>query len=145
MCLCFAGSLTLKLGTIFTASGHVWSYKATDIVKELSVIFGVPIHFNPMCLLLGFPDVHIVNAKHKRLFNLLTFAARKNILLFWIKDAAPTKESWHNNIMECIPSEHNSCLLHSTVDSCYKVWDSYLKYIGSTLSSSLLQGFPKWS
>ena len=70
-----------------------------DIVSELSVIFGVSIDLNPVCLLLGFPDAHIVNDKHKRLFNLLTFAARKNILLYWIKDAAPSKKSWHNIIM----------------------------------------------
>ena len=67
---------------------NYWS----DIVTELSIIFGVPIELNPMCLLLGLPDSHIINVKHKRLFNLLTFAARKNILLFWIKDAAPSKK-----------------------------------------------------
>lgn len=52
----------------------------SDIVKELCAIFGVSIDLDPMCLLLGFPDRHIVNANHKRLFNLLTFATRKNML-----------------------------------------------------------------
>ena len=111
-------------------------------MKELCVIFGVPIELNPMCLLLGLPDGHITNTKHKRLFNLLTFAAKKNVLMFWIKDVAPTKKSWHNLVMECIPTEYISCMLHSSVDAFQKVWLPYLDYIGPTLSSSILRGFP---
>ena len=113
-----------------------------DIVSELSVIFGVSIDLNPVCLLLGFPDAHIVNDKHKRLFNLLTFAARKNILLYWIKDAAPSKKSWHNIIMECIPCEYITCMLRSKVDTFYKIWDPYLNFIGPTKSAVVLKGFP---
>ena len=41
---------------------------------------------DPMCLLLALPDGHIVNVKHKSLVHLLTFAARKNILVLWIRD-----------------------------------------------------------
>ena len=79
-----------------------------------------------MCLLLGLPDGHIIDAKHKRLFNLLTFAARKNILLFWIKEATPSKKSWHNIIMDCIPCEYITCMLHSRLDTFYEVWNPYL-------------------
>lgn len=68
---------------------------------------------DPICLILGLPDAHITNTKHRRLFNILTFAARKNILLFWIKVAAPTKKSWHNLIMDCIPNEYMYASLHS--------------------------------
>lgn len=114
-----------------------------DITNELSVIFGKVILLDPMCLLLGLPDAHITNSKHKRLFKLLTFAARKNILLFWSKDATPTKKSWHNLIMDCIPNEYITCMLHSTVDTFHKVWEPYLKYIGPTLSLPILLGFPK--
>ena len=115
----------------------------SDIANELSAIFGVSILMDPMCLILGLSDTRITNKKHRRLFNILTFAARKNILLFWIKDAAPTKKAWHNLIMDCIPSEYITCMLRSTVDTFYKVCDPYLNYIGPTLSSSILQGFPK--
>ena len=115
----------------------------SGIVNELSAIFGVSIRMDPMCLILGLPDGQITDSNHRRLLNILTFAARKNILLFWIKDAVPTKKSWHNIIMDCIPSEYITCILHSKIDVFYKVWDPYLQHIGPTLSSSLLHGFPR--
>ncbi len=40
-----------------------------DIVNELSAIFNISIRMDPMCLILGLPDGHIANSKHKRLFN----------------------------------------------------------------------------
>lgn len=79
--------------------------------------------------------------KHKRLFHLFTFATRKNILLIWVKGIVPSKKSWHNLIMECIPM--NTCMFHSSVDHFYKIWDPYLVHIGPTLSFSIFQGFPK--
>ena len=116
-----------------------------DIVTELSAIFSVPIELNPMCLLLGLPDNRLRRVEHKRLFNLLTFAARKNILLFWINDAAPCKKSWHNIIMDFIPCEYITCMLHSKLDTFYKIWDPYLTHIGPTLSAAVLGGFPSRS
>lgn len=114
----------------------------SGIVNEQCAIFGVPLELDLMCILLGLPDGHI-NIKHKRLFKLLTFAAWKNILLFGIKEAVPTKRLWHNLIMECIRNEYISCMLQSSVDAFYKVWDPYFAYIGPTLSPSILQEFPK--
>ncbi len=104
------------------------------IVNELSAIFGVPIHMDLMYLVLVLPDGQITDRNHRRLFNVLTFAAGKNILLFWIKNAASTEISWHNIIMDCIPNEYIMCTLHSKIDIFYKVWDPYLQHIGPTLS-----------
>lgn len=112
-------------------------------MNELSAIFGVPIRMDLMCLVLVLLDGQITDRNHRRLFNVLTFAARKNILLFWIKNAAPTKISWHNIIIDCIPSEYITCMLHSKIDVFFKVWDPYLQHIGPKLSSSLLRGFPR--
>lgn len=99
----------------------------SSIVNELTAIFGVPILMDPMCLILGLPNGQIDDSKHRRLFDILTFAARKNILyiLFWTKNVAPTRRSWHNNVMDCIPSEYITCMLHSKIDAFYKVWDPY--------------------
>lgn len=55
------------------------------IVDELCVIVGVAVELHPTCLLLGLQEGHISNIKHKRSFRLLTFAARENIVLCWIK------------------------------------------------------------
>lgn len=115
----------------------------SSIVNELSAIFNVSIRMDPMCLILGLPEGQITNSAHKRLLSILTFAARKNILLFWTKNGAPTIKSWHNIVMDCIPNEYLTCMLHSKTDAFYKVWDPYLQHIGPTLSSSLLRGFPR--
>ena len=99
---------------------------------------------DPMCLILDLPDGQITDSKHRRLFNILISAARKNTLLFWIKNAAlKEKKLWHNIVMDCIPSEYTTCMFHFKIDAFYKVWDPYLQHIGPMLSSSLLRGFPR--
>ncbi len=113
----------------------------SSVVDELSFIFNVPIELAPVCLLLGFPNCHITRFSHKRLLNWLTFAARKNILFYWIKEASPSKNSWHNIITDCIPNEYITSMLHSRMDSFHKMWGLYLDFIGPRLSSSVLQGF----
>lgn len=113
-----------------------------DVITDLSIIFGVSVDLNPLCLLLGLPDGRIGKVEHRRLFNVLAFAARKNILLFWIKDAAPCKKSWHNIIMDCIPCEYITCMLQSKLDTFYKTWEPYLAFIGPALSAAVLRGFP---
>lgn len=116
---------------------NYWS----SVVKELYYIFNITIPLDPRFLLLGLVDSRIPS-RHKRLFNLLTFTARKNILHFWIKDSAPTKRSWHNLTMECIPSEYITCMLDSSTDAFFLNWDPYLKFIGPVLASRVLKGFP---
>ena len=115
----------------------VQSYWSSIVIK-LTVIFGVPIRMDPTCLILGLPDCRITDSKHRRLFNILTFAARKNILLFWNKNVAPTKKSWHNIVMDCIPREYITCMLHSKIDAFCKVWDPYLQHIGQMCPLSFI-------
>ncbi|CAJ1053449.1 hypothetical protein JOB18_024093%2C partial [Xyrichtys novacula] len=66
-------------------------------------------------------DRRIVNKSHKRLFNLLTYATRKNVLLSWIDEKPPTKKGWYKIIMQCMPLEFLTCLLRSTTDNVYKI------------------------
>ena len=96
---------------------------------------------DPMYLILGLPDRRIINKFHKRLFNLLTYAARKKILLCWINEKPPTKKEWHKIIMQCMPMEFLTCLLRSTTDTFYKIWDPYLRFIGPELALTLTLGF----
>ena len=56
----------------------------SDILSEFEKIFGMELEMDPMCLLLGLPSRSIPCKSGKRLYNILTFAARKNILLQWI-------------------------------------------------------------
>ena len=61
------------------------------MVQELNRIFGIEFSINPVQLLLGLPDSRLTKSSHKRLFNLLTFTARKNLLLAWISEKPPTR------------------------------------------------------
>ena len=40
---------------------------------------------DPCTLIPGLHTAKILNKDHRRLFNIITFAARKNILMFWIR------------------------------------------------------------
>ena len=60
------------------------------ITDKLSLIFGVNLDPDPQDMFLGLPSPHIKGSDHRRLFNILTFAARKNMLLKWIDNAPPT-------------------------------------------------------
>ena len=111
------------------------------VVQQLNVIFNLEFELDPLCLILGLTDNRIADKFHKRLFNLLAYAARKNILLSWINEKPPTKKEWHKIIMQCMPLEFLTCLLRSTTDAFYKTWDPYLRYIGPQLADTLTIGF----
>ena len=112
-----------------------------SVVRQLNEIFNMEFELDPLYLILGLPDRRIINKSHKRLFNLLTYAARKNILLSWINEKPPTKKEWHKIIMQCMPLEFLTCLLRSTTDTFYKIWDPYLRFIGPQLAHTLTLGF----
>lgn len=84
---------------------HIEEYwgKITD---KLNLIFDVHLDPDPQALLLGLPSPHIKSSDQRRLFNILAFAARKNILLKWIDNAPPTIIGWHKQIFESIPMEY---------------------------------------
>lgn len=98
---------------------------------------------DPICLILDLPNKKLINKFHKRLFGLLTDATRKNILFSWINDKPPTKKNWQKIIMQCMPMEFPTCMLHSTTDVFYNIWDPYLRYIGPNLANTLTLGFLK--
>ncbi len=67
---------------------------------------------DPVSLLLGIPNNCIVSSANKKLFNILSFAVRKNILLNWISDKSPSLKGWHKIFFELIPLEHLTYVLH---------------------------------
>lgn len=72
-----------------------------------------------------------------RLYDILTYAARKNIFLSWISDKPPSKTSWHKLIMELFPLEYLTCLRHSTKGRFLNIWTPYLRFTNSTVASIL--------
>ena len=81
-------------------------------MQDLENIVGAVLHIDPLSLILGYPSQDtIVDANSTRLYNILTYAARKNIFLSWISDKPPTKSNWHTIIMECFSLEYFICLV----------------------------------
>ena len=111
------------------------------VVQQLNRIFDMEFELDPLYLILGLPDPQIVNKSHKRLFNLLTYTARKNILLSWINEKPPTEADWHKIIMQCMPLEFLTFSLRSTTDNYHKIWRPYLRFIGPQLADTLTVGF----
>ena len=98
------------------------------------------VNMDPTSLILGLPSDHLKTAANKRLYNILTFAARKNILLHWVKDKVPSICGWRKIIFDLIPLEYLTNVIHYSVDQFYRVWSPFLDYIGPDLSSLLLKG-----
>lgn len=118
---------------------HIEEYwhKVTD---KLSLIFGVNLDPDPQTMLLGLPSPHIKGSDHRRLFNNLTFAARKNILLKWIDNAPPTIIGWHKLIFESIPMEYLTYRIKGKMSIFLKIWTPFFKYTGKRLTSIVLRG-----
>lgn len=95
----------------------------SSVGAELTVIFGMPVQMYLMFLLLGLLDSERTDGRHRRLFNRLSFSARKNILIFWMKDDAPTLKLWHNTTMDCNPRKymiHVYYILYQLYTTCLK-------------------------
>ncbi len=55
----------------------------SKVLHEMERIFGKDFGMNPVSLILGLPCKNLTTVASKRLHNIFTFAARKNILLKW--------------------------------------------------------------
>ena len=95
---------------------------------------------DPLFLILGLPSDRLKTAVNKRLYNILTFAARKNIILQWVNNKIPSVCGWRKIIFELIPLEYLTNVIHYSVDQLYRVWCPFLNDIRPDLSSFLLKG-----
>lgn len=75
----------------------------SKVIVCMSHVFILELHLNPVSLILGLPVGQLRNKFNSRLFDILAFAARKNILLTWISDKPPPLNGWHKIIKEMIP------------------------------------------
>ena len=86
------------------------------------------LNLDPVSLLLGLPGDRVTDTYHKKLYNVMTFCARKNILQQWITDKDPSVVGWHRTIMEYIPLDFFTCLLHSKTNAFERTWRPFLLY-----------------
>uniref|UniRef100_A0A3P9KND8 Reverse transcriptase domain-containing protein n=1 Tax=Oryzias latipes TaxID=8090 RepID=A0A3P9KND8_ORYLA len=107
-----------------------------DILEDMEKILGTALVLNPVSLLLGYRDDKVISTSG-RLYDILTYAARKNIFLSWISDKPPSKANWHRLIIELFPLEYLTCLLHSTKSDFMKTWTPYLCFTSLTIASIL--------
>lgn len=110
------------------------------ITDKLNLIFDVRLDPDPQALLLGLASPHIKGSDQRRLFNILTFAARKNILLKWIDNTPPTIIGWHKLVFELIPMEYLTYRFKCKTPVFFKTWTPFFKYAGKRLTNIVLKG-----
>ena len=77
----------------------------------------------------------------KKLYNVMTFCARKNFLQHWNSDKAPSVVGWHRTIMEYIPLDFLTCVLHYKRNAFERIWKLVLDYIIVNLSVIMTRAF----
>lgn len=117
---------------------HVEEYWR-KIIDKLNLIFAVHLDPDPQALLFGLPSPHIKGSDQRRLFNVLTFAARKNTLLKWIDSTPPTIIGWHKLIFELIPMEYLTYRFKCKTPVFFKTWTLFFRYAGKRLTNIVLK------
>uniref|UniRef100_A0A3Q3G8L9 Reverse transcriptase domain-containing protein n=1 Tax=Kryptolebias marmoratus TaxID=37003 RepID=A0A3Q3G8L9_KRYMA len=112
-----------------------------SILAEIRRIIKTNIDLDPVSLLLGLPNKHIQNQNMSKLYNVLTFCARKNILLQWISNKSPTIFGWKKHVLEYIPLDFLTCLIHSKTDTFVRIWKPFLDYAEGHVSTILSRAF----
>ena len=113
----------------------------SNVLSEIEKILGLKLEMDPLLLLLGLPSRRLTSKHNKRLYCILTYAARKNILLQWINEKVPTVKGWQKVVFDMVPLEYLTCILHSKTDQFYKIWKPFLNYIEPGVSNIMLHGF----
>ncbi len=108
---------------------HIKDYWV-KICRRLSLIFNTGCNLNPLYLLLGVADKNIKSISDRKLFNLLTYAACKSILLKWISDKPPTVSEWHEVIFDFLSLEYVTYWSKGKMDVFYQIWTPFFKYVG---------------
>lgn len=111
------------------------------VLSEIEKILGLKLEMDPVSLLLGLPSQYLISKHKKRLYCILTYAARKNILLQWITEKVPTVKGWQRLVLDMVPLEYLTCIVHSKTDQFHKTWKLYLNYLEPDVSNIMMQGF----
>lgn len=85
---------------------------------------------DPVCLLLGMPHTQIKGTYRRELLYMLTYAARKSLLLKWISDKPLTLSGWHKIIFNLLPVEYPTYWAKGKID-IFRYMDSILGLCGT--------------
>lgn len=116
---------------------HFWH----NVGQEMDKIFSAKLNCNPVFLLLGLTDPIVTNKFHKKLYQMLTFCARKCLLVNWISDQIPTMTQWHRMILGYISLDYLTCRLHHKDVVFENTWKPFLSYMGLEISSIVKRAF----
>lgn len=108
---------------------------------EMNKILSVSLNNNPLYLLLGITDPIITDKYKRKLYRMLTFCARKCLLLNWINEKIPSKVQWQKVILNYVSLNYLTCRLHCKDEVFVKTWKPFLSYIGLDISTILTRAF----
>ncbi|CAI5678295.1 unnamed protein product [Oreochromis niloticus] len=87
----------------------------SNVLSEMEKIFGCELEMDPMSLILGLPSRRLISKNNRRLYCVLTYAARKNILLQWINEKAPTIKGCQRVVLDLVPLEYLTALKNRSI------------------------------
>lgn len=112
-----------------------------SIKGELDKIFSIITDCNPLYMLLGMMNNNIKKKCERQLYMMLTFCARKCVLLNWISDKAPSKTQWQRTVLEYISLDFLTSKLNNRENTFHRIWDPYMLYAGLDISAIFSRGF----
>ena len=121
---------------------HIQDFWA-KIVSKLSLFFNEEMVLDPICLLLGAPHPQIKRTNRRKLLFILTYAARKSILLKWISNKSPTLSDWHKVIFSLLPMEYLTYWAKGKIGVFFDIWAPFFDYVGPRISNIFWKTFPK--
>ncbi len=92
----------IEIGTLTHGFWSCWKLQRywSDVLSEIEKILGLKLEIDPVSLILGLPSRRLTSKHNKSLYCILTYAARKNILLQWINEKVPTVKGWQRVVFE---------------------------------------------
>lgn len=104
------------------------------------MMFGTNLDLNPVSCILGLHSTLCLKPCMLKLLDVLLFSARRCILVQWISDKPPKLSQWLPGMIELIPLEAMIDWLKDKPLMFYRIWDPFLKYIGSEGAQTLQKG-----
>lgn len=116
---------------------HLWYV----IGRKINKMLAINVECKPLYMLLGISTASIPDKYKRKLDKMLTFCARKCILLNWVTDKVPSKIHWLRIILEYLSLDFLTCRLHDKKNSFHKIWEPFMTYMDLDISAILTRGF----
>lgn len=133
----------IEIGSLTHCLWSCWKIKKfwNMVGQDINRILFTSLQCDPRCMLLGISNCFINDKYKEKLYKMLTFCARKCILLNWITDKSPSRTQWHKVVIEYISLDYLTCKLHDKDNIFRRTWEPFMSFMGLNIETILIRGF----